>query len=300
MKIHRVSSSLVWLLLLSTPLAGQSADHHQESPSFTVTQVAGPISMLQGKGGNIGLSQGPDGLLLVDADFAEMSAALARKLEEMGGGQLRFVLNTHWHSDHTGGNPALGRRAPIIAHANVRKRVSADQQMKVFSTLRKALPKEGWPVITFDQGLSLHFNGEEIRVMHYPHGHTDGDAVVFFTGSQVVHTGDLLFAGSFPFIDLENGGDVPGLIADVKALLEQLPEEVRIIPGHGPLSSRKDLQAYYDMLTATADHVLQQKKSGKTLAQITAAGLPERWRPWSGEFVNEEFWIRTLYNGLPE
>lgn len=287
----------IGLFLLLMPWTVQADDHHQPLLSFKAIEVTQGITMLQGKGGNVGLSHGPDGMLIVDADYAEMSEALAKKLEEIGGDRLQFVLNTHWHGDHTGGNPAVGKRVPIIAHANVRKRVSSDQQMKVFDQVNKALPKEGWPVITFEQGLSLHFNGEEIRVMHFPFGHTDGDAVVFFTDSKVVHMGDHFFAGRFPFIDLEHGGSVEGLIANVGALIEQLPEVVKIIPGHGPLSNLNDLREYHQMLLTTADYVLQQKEAEKTLDEVLKEGLPKKWNEWGSGFVNEQFWITTLYNG---
>ena len=275
-----------------------TAESHHSGGGFEAQRVTDRITMLQGKGGNIGVSHGEDGLLVVDADYQEMSAALAEKLEEIGGDRLRFVLNTHWHGDHTGGNPALGKRAPIIAHANVRSRVSRDQEMRVFQQVRKALPKEGWPVITFETGLSLHFNGEEIRLEHFPNGHTDGDAVVFFTGSNVVHMGDHFFAGRFPFIDREHGGSVSGLIANVKAILERLAPGAKIIPGHGPLTDQGGLSRYYRMLTETAQHVRQQKASGMTLEEAVSAGLPERWEGWGGGFVNQKFWITTLYEGV--
>ena len=176
------------------------------------THVAGSIYMLEGAGGNIGVSVGPDGILLVDDQFAPLAEKIRNALKALGEGPLKFLVNTHFHGDHTGGNVVFGAEAHIISHANVRKRL----QMKSPS-------KEALPVVTFGDSLSIHFNGEEIRVMHFPNSHTDGDSVVFFTGSNVVHTGDLFFSGRFPYVDLDSGGDMEGLIKHITDLLTELP-----------------------------------------------------------------------------
>src|ERR1041385_3381718 len=175
------------------------------------TQVSGNVYMLEGSGGNIGVSVGADGILIVDDQFAPLADKIRAALKKLGEGKLKYILNTHWHGDHTGGNKEFGPEAPIIAHDNVRKRLSTEQHSDFFKETTPASPKEALPVITFDQALSVHFNGEEIRAIHFPHGHTDGDSVIFFSASNVVHLGDDFFAGRFPFVDLESGGSVEGL-----------------------------------------------------------------------------------------
>jgi glyoxylase-like metal-dependent hydrolase (beta-lactamase superfamily II) len=252
------------------------------------THVAGNVYMLEGAGGNIGVSVGPDGLLIVDDQFAPLAAKIEAALRQLDKGPLKFVLNTHWHGDHTGGNAHFGRQAPIIAHTNVRKRL-ADQA----GTVREALP-----VITFDASLSVHFNGEEIRVLHLPPGHTDGDSVIHFTQSGVVHMGDQFFNGRFPFIDLNSGGDVAGYVRNVEEVLKKLPDGVKIIPGHGPLASRSDLERFHGMLLETTGFVRQAIADGRSLEQLKAAGLPDKWREWGSGFINTDRWLEITYQGL--
>lgn len=294
-------SILVLALVLLTALmpAVQAASHHQASPSFHITHLSDTVSLLQGRGGNLAVSHGPDGVLLVDSDFADMSAALASAITSLEAGPVRYLLNTHWHGDHTGGNAALTPLPAIIAHHNVRARVSTVQQRPSRGSVIEPLPTAGWPVVTFDENLSVHFNNEEIRLRHLPGGHTDGDAIVIFSGSNVVHLGDLFFSGRFPFIDLDSGGSVEGYIDNIESLLNQLPADITIIPGHGPLSTLNDLRTYHRMLTSTADWARQQRTAGVTLQQATAAGLADEWNGWGDGFINEESWITTLYRGLP-
>src|SRR5215510_6038567 len=205
------------------------------------TKVAGNVYMLEGSGGNIGVSVGPDGILIVDDQFAPLAEKIRAALKTLGEGKLKFILNTHWHGDHTGGNVPLGRDAPIIAHDNVRKRLSTEQRLEFFKMTVPASPKEALPVITFDQSLSVHFNDEESRVIHFPHGHTDGDSIIFFTKSNVVHMGDDFFAGRFPFVDLDSGGSVHGLTKNVGEIIPKLAAGAKLIPGHGPNSTIDDL-----------------------------------------------------------
>src|SRR6476620_4751827 len=214
-------------------------------------KVAGNIYMLQGAGGNIGVSVGPDGILIVDDQYAPLADKIKAALKNLGDGKLKFILNTHYHGDHTGGNPIFGQDAPIISQTNARKRLTAEQQSKFFGWKFPAMAKEGLPVITFDQSVSVFFNGEEIKVIHFPHGHTDGDSVVFFTGANVVHMGDDFFAGRFPFVDLDSGGSVQGMATNVGEIIPKLPAGVKWIPGHGPISTIDDLKAYHRMLLET-------------------------------------------------
>ena len=259
------------------------------------TKVAGNVHMLQGSGGNIGVSVGADGILIDDDQFAPLADKIKAALKTLGEGKLKFVLNTHWHGDHTGGNVAFGPEAPIIAHDNVRQRLATEQKSELFKRTTPASPKEALPVITFGQSLSVHFNGEEIKVLHYPHGHTDGDSVIFFTGSNVVHMGDDFFAGRFPFVDLESGGSVEGLVRNIGEIIAKLPAGVKIIPGHGPISSADDLKLYHRMLVETSEIVHKKMAAGKTLDQIKSEGLPEEWKAWGSGFIKTDAWIETIY-----
>lgn len=251
------------------------------------THVAGNIYMLKGAGGNIGVSVGPDGILLVDDQFAPLAEKIRNALKELGEGPLKFLINTHFHGDHTGGNSIFGKEAHIIAHANVRKRLQIESS-----------PQEALPVVTFDDSLSIHFNGEEIRVIHFPNSHTDGDSVIFFTGSNVVHMGDLFFSGRFPYVDLNSGGDVEGLIKHIEKLLAELPFDVKLIPGHGPLADIDDLKTYHQTLVATTDMIRDQIEAGKILDQIKEAGLPKKWRSWGAGFISTGQWIEIVHRSL--
>ena len=263
-----------------------------------VTKVSGNVYMLEGSGGNIGVSVGPDGILIVDDQFAPLADKIKAALKTLGEGKLKFVLNTHYHGDHTGGNIAFGPDAPIIAQTNVRKRLSEEQKSKFFNRTTPASPKEALPVITFDDAVSVFFNGEEIKVIHFPHGHTDGDSVIFFTGSNVVHMGDDFFNGRFPVVDLEAGGDVEGMTKNVGDIISKLPAGVKIIPGHGPLTDAEGLKAFHNMLLQTTDIVRKRMAAGKTLDQIKAEGLPEEWKSWGGGFIKTDLWLTLIYNSL--
>ena len=260
------------------------------------THVAGAVHMLTGRGGNIGVSAGEDGVLMIDDKFAALADEIKAALKGLSKKPLAFVVNTHWHGDHTGANEIFGKDAHIISHDNVRKRLAVTSH--VLGRAVKPKAKVGLPVITFDDSLSVHFNGEEVRVVHFPNSHTDGDSVLFFPKSNVVHTGDLLFSGMFPFVDLKNGGDVEGLTKNVAKLISQIPKGAKIIPGHGPLSGIKELKDYHSMLVETTRLVREQMKAGKTLAQIQAAGLPEKYSGWSWRFISPERWIQTVFESL--
>ena len=262
------------------------------------TKVAGNVYMLEGSGGNIGVSVGADGILIVDDQFAPLADKIKAALKTLGEGKLKFVLNTHYHFDHTGGNIAFGPDAPIIAQTNVRKRLSAEQKSKFLNLTIPASPKEALPVITFDNALSVFFNGEEIKVIHFPHGHTDGDSVIFFTGSNVIHMGDDFFNARFPFVDLESGGDVEGLTKNIGEIISKLPQGVKIIPGHGALSDAEGLKSFHNMLVQTTDIVRKRMAAGKTLDQIKAEGLPEEWKTWGSGFIKTDLWLTLIYNSL--
>ena len=285
----------VVLLLFAISVSAQTDFSKVE---IKATKVAGNVYMLEGSGGNIGVSVGPDGILIVDDQFAPLADKIRAALKQLGEGKLRFILNTHWHGDHTGGNVAFGPEAPIIAHDNVRKRLATEQKSEFFKRTTPASPKEALPVITFDQSLSVYFNGEEIRAIHFPHGHTDGDSVIFFRNSNVVHLGDDFFAGRFPFVDLESGGSVEGLIKNIGELITRIPATAKLIPGHGPISTLDDLKNYHRMLVQTTEIVRQKIAAGKTLDQIKSEGLPDEWKPWGTGFIKTDLWIETIFKSL--
>src|SRR6266498_1926682 len=283
-------------LIFCLPLIFAQAQNDLSKVEIKSTQVAGNIYMLEGAGGNIGVSVGADGILIVDDEFAPLADKIRAALKTLGEGKLKFIFNTHWHGDHTGSNAVFGPEAPIIAQTNVRKRLAEGATVRGQEV--KPAPKEALPVITFDQSLSVHFNGEEIRVIHFPHGHTDGDSVIFFTNSNVIHMGDHFFAGRFPFVDLEGGGSVEGYAKNVGDVIAKLPEGAKIIPGHGPLSGADDLKLFHRMLLETTDIVRKKMAAGKKLEQIKSEGLPEEWKSWGAGFIKTDLWIETIHRSL--
>src|SRR5687768_10751725 len=285
---------LITLFVLATVPPTQ-AQTDWSKVEVKVHKVNGNVYLLEGAGGNIGVSVGPDGILIVDDQYAPLADKIKAALKTLGEGKLKFVLNTHWHGDHTGGNAAFGAEAPLIAHDNVRKRMSTVQENKFFKRTTPASPKEALPVITFGHSVSIHFNGEEIRAIHFPTGHTDGDSVIYFTNSNVIHMGDHFFAGRFPFVDLDSGGDVEGFTKNVGDVIARLPAGVKIIPGHGALSTPDDLKLFHRMLTETTDIVRKKMAAGKTLDQIKAEGLPDEWKSWGVGFIKTGVWIEIIH-----
>lgn len=284
------------VIFLAAMAAAVLAQRDFSQVEIKTTHVAGNVHMLEGAGGNIGVSAGPDGVLIVDDQFAPLAGKIRAALKPLGSDKPRFVLNTHWHGDHTGGNAEFAADGTIIAHTQVRQRLSSEQ--RIFGEVRPPSPPAAWPVITFDHSLSIHFNGEEIEVLHFPTGHTDGDSVIFFKGSNVVHMGDDFFAHMFPFVDLDSGGDVEGLARNIAAVLDRLPAGTKVIPGHGPLSTPDDLRAYHRMLTETTELVRRQVAAGKSLEEIQAAGVPEEWQGWGSGFINTERWLAIVHRSL--
>lgn len=286
--VFPVAAAAVVLSLILVP----AASAQRGSPAVNTVKVTDSIYMLQGRGGNLGVSVGDDGILLIDDDYANLSEAIDAALEKLGHDGLKFILNTHHHGDHTGGNPHFGAKAPIVAHSKLRERLAANKD------LSDAAVRAGIPTITFDDSLSLHFNGEEIEMVHFPTGHTDNDSVIFFTRSNVVHMGDHFFVGRFPFIDLAGGGDVEQYIENVRAVIGLLPADVKIIPGHGPLATLDDLKSFESMLTETVGIIRAGIDSGKSLDQLVEAGLPEKFAEAGSGFVNEKRFIGIVYESL--
>ena len=253
----------------------------------TSTKVAGKIWMLQGQGGNIAVSIGDDGTLMVDDEFAPLADKIRAAIASLGGSEPKFLLNTHWHGDHTGGNELFADKAIIIAQTNVRERLA--------DPANKRDPK-ALPIITFDDHISIFFNGEEIKLMYLPAGHTDGDAAIWFTGSNVLHMGDQFFAVRFPFVDTSSGGTVRGVLANTQKMLAMLPDDIKIIPGHGGLSTKADFARYIAGLRETTDMIWAAKASGMSLKDVVAKGLGAKYKDWGAGFISEEAWITTVYN----
>ncbi|WP_164019827.1 MBL fold metallo-hydrolase [Pyxidicoccus trucidator] len=267
--------------------------------TVTSAPVAGNVHMLTGAGGNIGVSVGPDGLLIVDDQFEVLAPKINKALDKLSKAKIAYVLNTHYHFDHTGGNAVFGREGRIIAQREVRTRLIAGVDMGAMGKIPPA-KKEALPVITYDTGMSLYFNGEEIRLTHLPAGHTDGDTLVHFTGSNVLHMGDHFMVDGFPFIDLHGGGSVEGYLRNVEKVLQTLPQGAKIIPGHGPLSGREELERFVAAIRESVALVRTKREAGKTLAQVKAEGLPEKFKPWGAGYIKQDMWLETVFTSLEQ
>jgi cyclase len=288
---------LLWCLIV---LAGVAAAQQQDfsKVQIKVTKVAGSVYMLEGAGGNIGVSVGEDGIVVVDDQYAPLADKIQAALRQITDKPVRFVINTHWHFDHTGGNAYFQKQGPIIAQENVRQRMQKGGVL--LGTEVKPAAKEALPIITFNDRATVHLNGEDIRAIHFPHGHTDGDAVIFFPQSNVVHMGDDFVTYGFPFIDLESGGSTRGMIAAVEKVMATVPPDAKVIPGHGPLSTVADMKPYVAMLKDTMARVQKGIDQGKTLDQLKQEKVLAGYESWGGEgkFITTDKFIEMLYNDL--
>lgn len=265
-----------------------------------VTKVSGNVYMLEGAGGNIAASVGDDGIVIVDDQFAPLADKIRAALKGITDKPLRFIINTHYHFDHTGGNLPF-HDATIIAHDNVRKRLAQSNMIGNGGSMKMeqpANPQEALPVITFQHDVTLHVNGEDIRALHAPSGHTDGDSIVFFPKSNVVHMGDDFVRYGFPFIDINGGGSSKGMIAALEGAMAQLPADVKVIPGHGALSTLADVREFVKLLKDTRAVVEKAVKAGKTLEQLKQEKVLAPWQKYSGPFVSTDLFIETLFNEL--
>jgi cyclase len=282
-------------LLMACVLKAQ--DVSLSNVEIRVSKVAGSVYLMQGAGGNIAASVGDDGIVLIDDESAPLADKVQAALQGITDKPVRFVINTHYHGDHIGGNAHFKKQATLIAHDNVRRRMESGGSTGNGGSMHfeaKPQAKDALPVITYDHAVTLHLNGEDIRVLHFASGHTDGDSIIFFPKSNVVHMGDE-FVTHFPFVDVEAGGSLQGMINAVENVIAHVQPDVKVIPGHGQVSSLGDLRAYLTMLKATRDAVAHALKDGKTLDQMKQAKILDPWKRYSGEFVNEDAFLETLY-----
>jgi len=296
----RTTSRIVILACLSSGLCF-AQDRDFSKVEIKVSKVAGNVYMLQGAGGNIGASVGEDGIVVVDDQYAPLADKIQAALKGITDKPVRFIINTHYHEDHVGGNEFFQKQAPIIAQDNVRKRLEEGGRAGNGGSMgmeAKAQPKAALPIITFDHDVTVHLNGEDIRALHFPAGHTDGDSVIYFPKSNVVHMGDDFVTYGFPFIDVDGGGSIDGMISGVEGAIAKLPPDVKIIPGHGNVSNLDDVRAYVKMLKETRAAVQDALDKKMTLEQMKEKKVLDPWKKYSGDFVSTDVFLETLYNSL--
>jgi len=293
-------------VLLFLPILAFAQAQDFSKVQIKATKISGNIYMLEGAGGNIAASIGEDGIVLVDDQFAPLAEKIQASLKSLGitDKPVRFVINTHYHGDHTGGNvPFNNAGSTLIAQDNVRKRLqtggtAGNGPNGSVHTEQKPSEKAGLPIITFEHDVTVHLNGEDIRALHFPAGHTDGDSIIFFPKNNVVHMGDDFVRYGFPFIDVNAGGSVQGMIAAMEKATAQLPADVKVIPGHGQLSTLDDVREFTKMLKDTSAAVQKALDERKSLDQMKKDKILDPWQKWSGQFINADTFIETLYNSL--
>ena len=284
----------VWFIVIALALVtAVFAQQDFSKVEIKATKVGGNVYILEGAGGNIGVCAGEDGIVIVDDQYAPLASKIREALKGISDKPLKFVINTHFHGDHTGGNVQFGKEATIIAHENVRKRLS--EGAGAGGAAGQPSPRDALPIITFNDRTSVHVNGEEIRAIHFPHGHTDGDSVIFFTKANVVHMGDDFVTYGFPFVDTKSGGTVSGMIAGVEKVLAVISADAKIIPGHGPLSTPEDMRKFVAMLKETRSLVADAVKQGKTIQQMKEEHLMAKYQDKAKGFIKEDAWINVLY-----
>lgn len=282
------------------PFQDAAAEQDYSKVEIQTIPLARSVSMLIGAGGNIGVSAGKDGIFMIDDQFAPLTPKIKTAIKKISSEPIRFVLNTHWHFDHTGGNENLGKTGvTIVAHDNVRKTMSIDQALKAFNMTVPASPAVALPVITFNDSATFHLNGETISIQHVPPAHTDGDSIVHFEEANIIHTGDTFFNGIYPFIDVEHGGSIDGMIKAADITLKLANDQTQIIPGHGPLASKKDLVRFRDMLITARTAIKAAAQGGKSVEEVIAAEpLKELNAEWGDGFLKPASFITIVMNAI--
>ena len=287
-------ATLIVLFLFALNTYGQSRFDKVE---IKATEVVDNIFMLEGSGGNIAVIRGTDGVMMIDSQYGPLSDKIRKAIASISESDIKYLLNTHWHGDHTGGNNNFGSGGSIIvSHENVRQRMSTDQ-VNVNRTT-KASPQAAWPVITFTEDMKIHFNGEDIAMIHIHNAHTDGDALVYFSNANVLHMGDTFFNGRFPYIDLGSGGTVQGLIDAVDKAMMIVDSDTKIIPGHASLASKADLVKYHEVVVAVFEGVKKAIASGKSLEEIKASDITKPYEGWGSGFISDERFLDILWTDL--
>ncbi|HEY0565003.1 MAG TPA: MBL fold metallo-hydrolase [Terriglobales bacterium] len=284
--------------LLCLAVAALAQDQDFSKVEIKVQKVAGSVYMLQGSGGNIGASVGDDGIVIIDDEFAPLAPKIKAALKGITDKPVRFILNTHYHGDHTGGNAEFAKDGTIIAQDNVRERLAAGSEIKKMGRTTPPAPKDALPIITFNDRATVHLNGEDIRAIHFPHGHTDGDSVIVFPKANVVHMGDDFVTYGFPFVDIENGGSVSGMIAGCEKVLSMVPADAKFIPGHGELSTADDVRKFVTMLKETRAIVAGAAKKGMKPDQMKANKILAKYDQYGKGFIKADDWIDALYDDV--
>ncbi len=292
-----IIAGLAIVLVAALPIHAQQ---EMQDVQINTVPVSDGIYMLMGRGGNMGLSIGDDGAFLVDDQYAPLTEKIKAAIAAVTDKPVRFVVNTHWHSDHTGGNENLGEAgAIIVAHENVRKRMSVEQFSAAFNRTTPASPEGALPVITFTDAVTFHWNGETLHVFHVNASHTDGDAIIHFEKANAVHMGDTFFNGFYPYIDVSAGGSMDGMIATANKVLAMVDDNTKIIPGHGPLSNKSELRDYRNMLEKARDRIAKLIKEGKSQEEVVAAKpTSELDEKWGGGFMRPDVWVGIVYDSM--
>lgn len=294
--IHKtISICCVTFLLLSSQLVAA-----QKDVQIQAKEVTDNIYMLTGKGGNLGVFIGPDGTFLIDDQFAPLTEKITAAIKSIGGNSPKFLINTHFHGDHTGGNENFGSTGSLIfSHDNVRNRLLNGSFIREFNMKRDSVTPVGLPVVTFSEDIKFHLNGDTVHAIHIPHSHTDGDSIIHFMSANVVHAGDVIFNGFYPFIDVSHGGSISGMIAGVKTILAISDENTKIIPGHGPLTNTTELGNYLHMLETAYERLRKLKADGKTAEEaIEAHPLKDFEEEWGDGIFTGDKWIKIIFPGV--
>jgi glyoxylase-like metal-dependent hydrolase (beta-lactamase superfamily II) len=293
--------SLFLAVLLAASLATSGSVSAQENKvEFSTFQLSDTIYMLRGRGGNVGISSGEDGLYIIDDQVQPVTSQLLQAIGKISDKPIRFVINTHYHADHTGGNETIGKSgALIIAHDNIHKRMTTEQVSIFMKNTTPPYAKDALPVLTFNDQISLHFNGETATVYHVAHGHTDGDSIIHFPASNVIHMGDMYFNTLYPYVDLDAGGSIQGMVHAADLALSLADDATRIIPGHGPLAVTEDLRTYRDYLIKASSNVQALIDENLNLQQIIAARPTAEWDEELGKtWIKPAQFVTFIYNSL--
>lgn len=293
---RQLTTPLLVALLAGAAVLAQTADQI----TIETTRLADHVYMLVGAGGNIGVSVGRDGVLLIDTQYAPLTDKIVAAVRELSDQPVRFIINTHWHFDHVGGNENFAKRgAVIVAHENLRQRMVTGSLLKPFGRQVPPAPPAALPVVTYRNAMTFHWNGDDVQLVHVAPAHTDGDTFIYFRQANVLHAGDVYFNGMYPYIDVVAGGSIDGLIAGVDQILRLVNDDTKIIPGHGPLSGVKELRAYRDMLKTVSDRVGTQVRAGKSRDEVIAS-KPTRDldAQWKAEVMQPDDWVGIVYDGF--